>query len=108
MINMSLSTTKKPFAGVLHELADSAYFKRTVLVASAHNMPVESYPWRFSSVISVGSHEEPDPLAFFYNPNRRWSSSAAGSASRCPGSAAARSRCLGTASLRRISARSAP
>jgi len=69
VINMSLSTTKKPFAGVLHELADSAYFKRTVLVASAHNMPVESYPWRFSSVISVGSHEEPDSMAFFYNPN---------------------------------------
>lgn len=69
VINMSLSTTKKPFASVLHELADSAYFQRTVLVASAHNMPVESYPWRFSSVISVGSHEEPDPLAFFYNPN---------------------------------------
>ena len=69
VINMSLSTTKKPFASVLHELADSAYFKRTVLVASAHNMPVESYPWRFSSVISVGSHEEDDPMAFFYNPN---------------------------------------
>ena len=69
VINMSLSTTKKPFASVLHELADSAYFKRTVLVASAHNMPVESYPWRFSSVISVGSHEEPDPLDFFYNPS---------------------------------------
>jgi subtilisin family serine protease len=69
VINMSLSTTKKPFASVLHELADNAYFKRTVLVASAHNMPVESYPWRFSSVISVGSHEEPDPLAFYYNPN---------------------------------------
>jgi subtilisin family serine protease len=69
VINMSLSTTKKPFATVLHELADSAYFRRTVLVASAHNMPVESYPWRFSSVISVGSHEEPDPLAFFYNPS---------------------------------------
>jgi subtilisin len=69
VINMSLSTTKKPFASVLHELADSAYFKRTVIVASAHNMPVESYPWRFSSVISVGSHEEDDPLDFFYNPS---------------------------------------
>jgi len=69
VINMSLSTTKKPFAGVLHELADTAYFRRSVLVASAHNMPVESYPWRFSSVISVGSHEEPEPLAFFYNPS---------------------------------------
>ena len=69
VINMSLSTTKKPFASILHELADNAYFRRTVLVASAHNMPVESYPWRFSSVISVGSHEEADPLAFFYNPS---------------------------------------
>jgi subtilisin len=69
VINMSLSTTKKPFAAVLHELADSAYFRRTVLVASAHNMPVESYPWRFSSVISVGSHEDEDPLTFYYNPN---------------------------------------
>jgi subtilisin len=69
VINMSLSTTKKPFAGTLHEIADSAYFRRTLLVASAHNMPVESYPWRFSSVISVGSHEEPDPLTFFYNPS---------------------------------------
>ena len=69
VINMSLSTTKKHFSGLLHELADSAYFRRTVLVASAHNMPVESYPWRFSSVISVGSHEEADPLTFFYNPS---------------------------------------
>ena len=69
VINMSLSTTKKPFASILHELADSAYFRRTVLVASAHNMPVESYPWRFSSVISVGSHEEQDAMTFYYNPD---------------------------------------
>jgi subtilisin len=69
VINMSLSTTKHEFAVVLHELADSAYFRRSVLVASAHNMPVDSYPWRFSSVISVGSHERADPLAFFYNPS---------------------------------------
>ena len=69
VVNMSLSTTKKDYAAVLHELADSAYFQRTVLVASAHNMPVESYPWRFSSVISVGSHEEQDPLVWYANPN---------------------------------------
>jgi subtilisin len=68
VINMSLSTTKPQFATLLHELADSAYFRRTMLVASAHNMPVESYPWRFASVISVGSHEQDDPFAFFYNP----------------------------------------
>jgi subtilisin family serine protease len=69
VINMSLSTTKRQFAEVLHELADRAYFNRTILVASAHNMPVESYPWRFSSVVSVGSHAEPDSLTFFYNPD---------------------------------------
>ena len=69
VINMSLSTTKRQFAGILHDLADSAYFRRSVLVASAHNMPVESYPWRFSSVISVGSHEEQGIETFYYNPS---------------------------------------
>jgi subtilisin len=69
VVNMSLSTTKRRLGEALHELADSAYFKRTVLVASAHNMPVESFPWRFSSVVSVGSHEEDDPLVFYANPN---------------------------------------
>ncbi len=69
VVNMSLSTTKRRLGEALHELADSAYFKRTVLVASAHNMPVESFPWRFSSVISVGSHEETDPLLFYANPD---------------------------------------
>src|SRR5919197_2634205 len=68
VVNMSLSTTKAKFAGLLHELADSAYFRRTVLVASAHNMPVESYPWRFSSVLSVGSHDGAASLTFYANP----------------------------------------
>jgi subtilisin family serine protease len=68
VVNMSLSTTKRRFAERLHELADAAYFRRTMIVASAHNMPVESYPWRFASVISVGSHELDDPFAFYYNP----------------------------------------
>jgi subtilisin family serine protease len=69
VINMSLSTTKKAFSELLRDIADIAYFKRTLLVASAHNMPVESFPWRFSSVISVGSHEEEDPLTFYANPD---------------------------------------
>jgi subtilisin family serine protease len=69
VINMSLSTTKRAFSELLREIADTAYFKRTVLVASAHNMPVESFPWRFSSVISVGSHEDDDPMTFYANPN---------------------------------------
>ena len=69
VINMSLSTTKKQFGDLLREVADSAYFQRSVLVAAAHNMPVESFPWRFSSVISVGSHEEDDPLVYYANPD---------------------------------------
>jgi subtilisin len=69
VVNMSLSTTKKRYVDRLHELADTAYFNRTMLVASAHNMPVESFPWRFASVVSVGSHEADDPYAYYYNPN---------------------------------------
>ena len=61
--------SEESYRELLHELADKAYFNNTVLVASAHNMPVESYPWRFSSVISVGSHSEPDSHLFYYNPN---------------------------------------
>ena len=67
VISLSLSTTRTEFGAMLHELADSAYFRRVVLVASAHNRPVESYPWHFSSVVSVGSHRERDPWTFFYN-----------------------------------------
>jgi subtilisin family serine protease len=69
VVNMSLSTTKKQYVDRLHELADIAYFKRVMLIASAHNMPVESFPWRFASVISVGSHEQHDPEVFYANPS---------------------------------------
>ena len=69
VINMSLSTTKRELGDHLHELTDTAYFRRTVLVAAAHNMPVDSFPWRFSSVISVGSHEEDDSLVYYANPD---------------------------------------
>jgi subtilisin len=69
VVNLSLSTTRVRFADDLRALADEAYFRRTVIVASAHNTPVESYPWRFASVISVGSHHvEGDPELFLYNP----------------------------------------
>jgi subtilisin len=69
VVNMSLSTTKRAFATTLHEIADQAYFSRTILVASAHNMPVESYPWRFAAVVSVGSHDGEEALDWYYNPS---------------------------------------
>jgi subtilisin family serine protease len=68
VINMSLSTTKEKFVGELHALTDAAYFKRSLIVASAHNMPVRSYPWRFASVVSVASHDLDDPLVYLRNP----------------------------------------
>jgi subtilisin len=69
VINLSLSTSRSETVPVLHELADDAYFRRTLLVAAAHNSPVESFPWRFSSVISVGSHDGSDPFQIYSNPN---------------------------------------
>lgn len=60
VVNLSLSTTRPQFDHELRKLADEAHFQGTVLVASAHNSPVESYPWRYSSVLSVGSHAEED------------------------------------------------
>ncbi|WP_052391245.1 S8 family peptidase [Streptomyces sp. NRRL B-24484] len=68
VVNLSLSTTRTRFTEELRALADEAYFHRTAIIASAHNTPVESFPWRFSSVISVGSHQEDDPELLLYNP----------------------------------------
>lgn len=68
VINLSLSTTKSEIVEALRQLADAAYFRRSLVVASAHNLLVESYPWQFSSVISVARHGGDDPFQFFYNP----------------------------------------
>lgn len=68
VINLSLSTSRPQFSQQLRELADDAFFGRSVVVASAHNTRVESFPWRFSSVISVGSHDVDDPDLVLYNP----------------------------------------
>lgn len=68
VVNLSLSTPKQETATALHEIADRAYFSGTIFVASAHNLDIPSYPWRFSSVISVASHDGQDPFEFLYNP----------------------------------------
>ncbi len=60
VVNLSLSTSRPAFKRELHDLADKAFFQGVVIVAAAHNMPVESFPWRFPSVISVGSHNAAD------------------------------------------------
>ena len=67
VINLSVSTRKAEVAWALHQLLDDAYFSRAAVVVSAHNLAVESYPWRFASVLSVGSHEESDDEVFYAN-----------------------------------------
>jgi subtilisin family serine protease len=68
VVNLSLSSSKRETAALLHEVADDAYFGSSVFIASAHNLDVRSYPWRFSSVVSVASHDGSDPFEFLYNP----------------------------------------
>ncbi len=67
VINLSLSTTRREFVDALHDLADLAYFRRSIIVAAAHNLPVDSWPWRFASVVSVAGHTSSDPLEYHYN-----------------------------------------
>jgi len=69
IINVSMSTSKQDFAGILREVADQAYFDNRIIVAAANNTAVYSYPWLFSSVISVACHAEQDPFTFYYNPD---------------------------------------
>jgi subtilisin len=66
--NLSLSTSKRDFFGVLHALSDRAYFDNVMLVASANNMPGASYPATYASVFSVASHDVGEPYHFYYNP----------------------------------------
>jgi subtilisin family serine protease len=61
VINLSLSTRKPALKERLHDAVERAYFSGVTVVSSAHNSPVQSYPWRFSSVLSVGSHDRQDP-----------------------------------------------
>lgn len=67
VINMSLSTSRPEVRSRLAELCDRAYFRRTILVVAAHNLPIESFPWNFASVISVASHAEPETMCYYYN-----------------------------------------
>lgn len=66
--NLSLGTTKQAFYETLHELADLAYFRNTMLVTAANNMPTPSFPSVYASVIAVAAHAGHDPYLFYYNP----------------------------------------
>jgi subtilisin len=67
VVNLSLSTSRREYFAVFHELADTAYFRKTLLVSAVNNSPAESYPSLYSSVCSVAARPEAGP-GFSYNP----------------------------------------
>ncbi|MGH2753469.1 MAG: S8 family serine peptidase [Actinomycetota bacterium] len=67
--NMSLSTSKRDFFDMFHELADEAYFHNVMLVSAINNVKARSYPSEYSSVFSVAAHARKDPFGFDYNPS---------------------------------------
>jgi len=68
VMNLSLSSKSDALFGLFHDLADRAYFANALLVCAANNVPGNSYPSLFASVVSVAAHDLPDPAAWFYNP----------------------------------------
>jgi len=69
--NLSLGTTKKDYFALFHELVDAAYYRGTVLVTAANNMPVVSFPSLYGAVVSAACYEgarSDDPLEFYSNP----------------------------------------
>jgi subtilisin family serine protease len=69
VINLSLGTTKREFALPFYELCDQAYYRGSVVVTAANNMPRLSYPSLFASVMSVACSLTKDPKRFHYNPD---------------------------------------
>jgi subtilisin len=68
VVNLSLSTGKREYFALFHELADLAYFRGVMLVGAVNNVPAPSYPSQYASVFSVAANPHTDPFAITYNP----------------------------------------
>lgn len=68
VVNLSLSSKSERMYAPLHEVADDAFFRGTVLVCAANNVPGPTYPSEFASVVSVAARETDDPWSLAYNP----------------------------------------
>ena len=66
--NLSLSSKSEALFAPLHEVADQAYFARTLLVSAANNQPGPTYPSQYASVVSVAAMPGDDPWELAYNP----------------------------------------
>jgi subtilisin family serine protease len=69
VVNLSLSSKSPTWFGPLHEAADLAYFRGTLLVCAANNYPGPTYPSQYSSVVSVAAGPSRDPWSLSYNPH---------------------------------------
>jgi len=67
--NLSLSSKSDAMYAPLHDVADAAYFSRTLLVCAANNQPGPTYPSQFSSVVSVAARPGSDPMELVCNPD---------------------------------------
>ncbi|MBA2625533.1 MAG: S8 family serine peptidase [Acidimicrobiia bacterium] len=68
VVNLSLSTGKRDFFALFHELADEAYFRHRMLVCAANNAPGPTYPSEYAAVLSVAAHADAGAAGFDYNP----------------------------------------
>lgn len=68
VVNLSLSSKSERLFGPLHDIADEAYFGRTLLVAAANNQPGPTYPAQYASVVSVAARPGRELLGLAYNP----------------------------------------
>ncbi|MEO5853674.1 MAG: S8 family serine peptidase [Nocardioides sp.] len=68
VVNLSLSSKSEAMFGPLHDVADAAYFGRTLLVCAANNQPGPTYPSQYASVVSVAARPGQDPWSLAYNP----------------------------------------
>jgi subtilisin len=69
VVNLSLSSKSEHMFAALHEVADEAYFRGTLLVSAANNQPGPTYPSQYASVVSVAARPGEDPWALDYNPH---------------------------------------
>lgn len=68
VVNLSLSTGKRDYFAVFHELVDEAYFANVMLVCAVNNVAGPTYPSQYASVFSVAANEATNPDRFDYNP----------------------------------------
>jgi subtilisin family serine protease len=68
VVNLSLSTGRRDYFAVFHELVDEAYFANVMLVCAVNNVAGPTYPSQYASVFSVAANEATDPYRFAYNP----------------------------------------